>query len=321
MQDDRLRAERRLNLGLALVDEGDLAGAGEALTEACAIAPNWADAHFALGDVLEKLGRLREAETAYRAYLKCDPDDRMGARIRLGLMGAAPVPKRLPAAYVEALFDQEAHRFDRKMVDTLQYRGPDHIARAVEKIAGALPDAARALDLGCGTGLSGRALKLVASELHGIDLSAGMLSQAAATGLYDRVTQADLLTTPWTEPDRAYHLIAAADVLNYIGDLAPVFRMAAEALVPGGYFVFTVEAGTRHDIDLSEGHRYRHALSRLRPWIAAALLDIVALERCVLRQEKGRPVQAMVLTLRKPDLTSEQLIPTARNHGGARNPV
>ncbi|WP_421875584.1 methyltransferase domain-containing protein [Pacificispira sp.] len=321
MQEDRLRAERRLNLGLALADEGDFAAASDAMTEACALAPDWADAHFALGETFEKLGRAREAEKAYRACLKSDPQDRMGAKIRLGLMGAAPVPTRLPAAYVEALFDQEARRFDKKMLDGLQYRGPDHMARAIERIAPDLAPPVRALDLGCGTGLGGRAMRLVAAELHGMDLSSGMLAQAASTGLYDRVVQADLLTAAWAEPDKAYHLIAATDVLNYIGDLAPVFRMAAEALQAGGYFVFTVEAGNRQDIDLGEGHRYRHALARLRPWIAAALLDIVAVDRCVLRQEKGRPVQGMVLTLRKPDLLNERPVAPTRNRGGARNPV
>lgn len=319
MQDDRIRAERRLNLGMALTDEGDLAAASEALADARAEAPAWADAHFAHGEILEKLGRLQEAEQAYRDCLLSDPDDRMGARIRLGLMGVAPVPERLPAAYVAALFDQEAGRFDRKMLGKLEYRGPDHIAHAVERIAGDLPHPTRALDLGCGTGLNGRALKIVASELHGLDLSKGMLAHAAATGLYDRVIQADLLTHTWTSPDSAYHLIAAADVLNYIGNLAPVFCKAFDALAPGGYFIFTVETGSHAEIELGEGHRYRHALARLRPWIAAALLDIVALDRCVLRKEKGRPVHSMVLSLRKPDLGQKQSLPPTRNRGGARN--
>ncbi len=302
MQDDRIRAERRLNLGMALADEGDLAAASEALTDARSEAPGWADVHFAHGEILEKLGHIQEAEKAYRDCLKSDPDDRMGARIRLSLIGAAPVPDRLPAAYVEALFDQEATRFDAKMRDRLDYRGPEVMAEAVARIIGTLPPCARGLDLGCGTGLIAPSLRLAVSELDGIDLSSGMLAKAAATGLYTAMRQGDLLVDPWMAEDNPYHLIAAGDVLNYIGDLAPVFQRAAAALSPGGWFVFTVEAGERRGIDLGEGHRFRHSAARLRPWIAAALLDIFAIERRVLRREKGQPVQGLLCILRKPDL-------------------
>ena len=146
MSDDRLRAQRRLDLGLALAGEGDYAAAVEALQAACELAPDWVEAHFALAENLEKLPECRlQAETAYTT-------DRMGARIRLTLLGAAPTPDRLPAAYVEALFDQEARRFDAKMREKLNYQGPEAIAEAVSIILPQLTHPARVLDLGCGTG-------------------------------------------------------------------------------------------------------------------------------------------------------------------------
>ncbi|HAJ20076.1 MAG TPA: methyltransferase type 11, partial [Rhodospirillaceae bacterium] len=88
MSDDRLRAQRRLDLGLALAGEGDYAAAVEALQAACELAPDWVEAHFALAENLEKLPECRlQAETAYTTCLSLDPTDRMGARIRLTLLG------------------------------------------------------------------------------------------------------------------------------------------------------------------------------------------------------------------------------------------
>ena len=321
MSDDRLRATRRLDLGLALAEEGDIPAAVEALTAACDLAPTWPEAQFALAGLLEKLPDNAGAERHYTAYLALEPDDRMGAQIRLSLLGAAPVPDRLPAAYVEALFDQEAHRFDTKMRDRLAYRGPELIAECLNGIVAHIPTSARVLDLGCGTGLTGQPLRLVAGTLEGIDLSSKMLVQAAATGLYDAVRQADILTDSWGDNVARFHLIAAGDVLNYIGDLGPVMQRAAEFLEPGGYFIFTVEAGAETDIELGEGHRYRHSAERLRPWIAAALLDIVSVERRVLREEKRRPVDGLIWALRKPVLDADMLGTGPGIRGGARDPL
>jgi predicted TPR repeat methyltransferase len=310
MSDDRLRAERRLDLGLALAGDGDHAAAVEALQAACDLAPGWVEAHFALAENLEKLpGHAAQAEAAYRTCLSLEPADRMGARIRLTLLGAAPTPDRLPAAYVEALFDQEARRFDAKMREKLSYQGPEAVAEAVHKILPDLAHPARVLDLGCGTGLIAPSLRLAAGRLDGLDLSSGMLVQAVATGLYDSVRQGDLLKDAWLIDEQPYDLIAAGDVLNYIGDLAPVFQSAAAALSPGGFFVFTVEAGEDTQIELGEGHRYRHGDTRLRPWIAAALLDLVSLERRVLRQEKRQPVYGLICITRKPTLPVDMGLP------------
>ena len=74
-------------------------------------------------------------------------------------------------AYVRTLFDQYAPEFDRALLDTLHYRGPRVLRDAVIgalHAAGRLPSG-RAIDLGCGTGLSGRAFARYADELIGFD--------------------------------------------------------------------------------------------------------------------------------------------------------
>ena len=54
----------------------------------------------------------------------------------------------------------------------------------------------RVLDLGCGTGLAGEALRRRAAWLEGVDLSSGMIDQARRKGLYDRLEVAEAVTPP-----------------------------------------------------------------------------------------------------------------------------
>src|SRR5207302_1633468 len=97
------------------------------------------------------------------------------------------------------------------------------------------------LDLGCGTGLAGELFRPLSRRLDGVDLSPRMLAQAATRGVYDRLAAGDLLTHLGGTGDR-YHLVLAADVFVYLGDLAPVFAAARLVLRAGGWLAFTVEA-------------------------------------------------------------------------------
>jgi predicted TPR repeat methyltransferase len=49
-----------------------------------------------------------------------------------------------------------------------------------------------ALDAGCGTGLCGPLLRPYASELTGVDLSAGMLDRARPRQVYDHLEKGEL---------------------------------------------------------------------------------------------------------------------------------
>jgi predicted TPR repeat methyltransferase len=99
-------------------------------------------------------------------------------------------------------------------------------------------------------------------------------------------------------------LIAAADVLCYFGDLAPVLTAAGTALRPGGHFAFTVEhlqedeaAGLR----LNRHGRYSHTAARLVAAAAATRLFVVRCDGGVLRMEAGDPVAGLVVLLRRSE--------------------
>ena len=305
----RIRAERRLDLGLALAGEGDLPAAREVLHAAVEEDPDWAQAWFTLGEVLARDPAEAEgAANAFRRYQALDPNDAMGAAAELARLGAAPVPERLPPAYVETLFDQEARRFD-AMLGALGYRGPEAILQALTPHLGRLPADAAILDLGCGTGLIGTAVRVLGAVLDGIDLSENMLKEAARRGLYRALRRADLAADDWAAPGQRYDLIVAGDVFNYLGDLSSVLARAHATLAPGGLLVFTAEAGDEPGFDLGPARRYRHGPVQLRAWAQAALFDILTLDRTVIRQEARLPVEAWIMVLARRDTQTDRAMP------------
>ncbi len=190
-----LLADRRYDFGRDLQLRGDLAGAADLMAQAAELEPGFASAWFALGDLREQLGQCDDAIAAYLRARDADPDDRHGAKLRLMRLGVENLSS-MPPGYVRALFDQYAPRFDKTLVQDLDYCGPEVLLKAVlaARHAAKLPAYfKRAIDLGCGTGLAAREFASLVDEFIGIDLSPGMIERARATGLYKRLDVTDML--------------------------------------------------------------------------------------------------------------------------------
>lgn len=299
-----LAARRRMDIGLALMAEGDAAAAFDCFAAAAEADPDWADAHFALAEAAEALGRRDTAIAGYSGYLARAGEDGLGALPRLALLGAAVVPDRLPPAYVRRLFDDYAPRFDTALA-ALDYRGPQLLRGLWDRLAPDRPDspgetgptALSVLDLGCGTGLSGAAFADLAGRLEGVDLAPAMVSRARQRGCYAAVLRADLVDALNAEPAAGRDLLIAADALNYLGDLAPCIAAAARVLRPGGLFLLTLEAGEDAPVALGPGQRYRHSAAYLTATATAAGLSVAALEPGILRLERQQPVPGLVVAL------------------------
>lgn len=314
-----LPAQRRLEIGLALMQEGDAAAALDAFDAALELAPSYPDALFSRGTALEALARRDEAIAAYRTYLAQAPDDVMGATARLALLDATAPPERLPAAYVRQLFDQYAPRFEESLCGRLGYSAPERLRALLLELRDPRDPLPRVLDLGCGTGLGGAAVRDFAVWLEGIDLSPGMVARARKRGCYDALAVGDLLSALGPRQP-AFDLILAADVLIYLGDLTPVLRGVWQALRPGGRFAFTLErldepvpGGYR----LGAGHRFQHHDGHVAALAAAAGF---AVERGLAdshRREKGAPVpgSTWVLRRREHDLPDAVPAPALRPDG------
>lgn len=282
-----LIADRRADYAEGLLAAGDAAAAADLYAQALEIAPGWAAGWYRLGEIRADHA-LPGAAEALRAALRLDPADTMGAALRLGLLGAGTA--EMPSAFVEALFDQYAGHFDHALVETLDYCAPQ-LLRA--ELQGHWP---RALDLGCGTGLMGAELRPLVARLEGWDISAEMLREAEAKGLYDLLEKRDLSDLP--EPGAGWELITAADVFAYLGGLEAIIGWVGRALAAGGSFAFTTEAHDGPGFALRESRRYAHSEAYLRGLLQAAGFT-ARFSRAPLRMDRGAPIEGFVVVAQR----------------------
>lgn len=251
----------------------------------------------------EKAGRIEQAVAGWRAVLALDPSDHGGAAVRLAALGAQAAPEQAPGAYVRTLFDQHAKAFDEILVERLGYRVPWRMRRMLEGHVPGRP--ARLLDLGCGTGLVGQVFADLAGHATGVDLSEGMLGVAADRGVYDDLYVADavaFLEAAGEDDDPPWDLVTAADVLPYLGVLAPLFAAVAGNLTPGGHWLFsteTLEGDPPGGFAVCPRHRFAHSEAYIGRALADAGFSTVAAEPIVVRHEEGAPVPGQLVLARR----------------------
>jgi predicted TPR repeat methyltransferase len=294
-------ADRRFDFARDLQLKGDLVAAADLLLQAIDLAPGFASAWFTLGEIRQQLGERDAAIAAFRKAVAADPEDRHGASLRLMLLGADKLSD-MPPAYVRALFDQYAPKFEAALVDDLGYRGPSLLFKAVLSVRAAIRKPAffkRAIDLGCGTGLAATAFAKEVDEFIGIDLSPRMIEKARLTGFYGRLEVAEMVQGLRGRPNASADLILAADAMVYLSDLAPLLQEAKRVLAAGGLLAFTVETHDGDGVILGEGLRYAHGASYVRAAIEAAGLALSRLENLSARNEDNRPVPGLVVVATK----------------------
>src|SRR6185312_7520736 len=293
-----LVADRRYQWALDYLQRGDTAAAADILTQVVETAPKFATAWFALASIRERLGDRDGAIEAFAAARDADREDYHGARLHLARLGVGEVTPAMTGVYVRRLFDQHAPDFDRALVERLHYHGPELLLAAVRALS---PQRfGTVLDLGCGTGLAGAAFRPLCDRLTGVDISSGMIEQARAKGVYERLEVAELLAFLAAETAAQYQLAVAADVFVYCSDLVPIAGAVARVLAPGGLFAFTVESDDRPGVHLQGSLRYAHGIDHVRDALNAAGLELKVLEAASTRTEKGMPVSGLLAVASSP---------------------
>ena len=280
----------------ALAELGRHGAALDDLDRLLALAPGLGHAWSLRGRLLKEMGRPGEAAEAFRQALAHGADAELN-RYFLASVSPAPAPSGPPRHYVENLFDGYAGDFELHLLQTLEYRA--HLV-----LAGRLAQQDRrfscALDMGCGTGLCGAAVRPLAGRLEGIDLSANMVQRARALGLYDEVTQAELVAY-LQGAGPPYDLVVAADVFIYVGALEAAFAAVAARIAPGGMFCFSVEAAPEStDYVLRPSLRYAHSRRYLSRLAAQAGFGVEAIESQPIRKDQGAPVPGLFAWLVRP---------------------
>ncbi len=286
---------------LVLVDADEALAAVEMLDAALRHAhpadPAQPAGWVALGRAWQHLGEPEKAAKAWQAALDLDEADPAGAAPLLAGLAEAGRQTSLPPAFVRALFDTYADRFDRELVGKLRYDAPQALRQLL--LDQQVPAGGRVLDAGCGTGLAGVAVRDRADYLAGFDLSPRMVEKAQARAVYDALWVGELVDSMAARPD-AFDLVLAADVLVYVGDLHPVMAAASVTLRPGGRFAFTCERAQGDGFALHEGRRFAHGEAHIKQTVQAAGLTLVHLAPHSTRIDRGNPVPGWIVLTRKP---------------------
>ncbi len=322
----------RVALGRALIAAGRAGDAIDTLREASLLSPNTAEVVLAFGEALAAAGALPTAIAEFQRAARLVPNDgrphwqiarlwldagepdkaeasadvaqQLGgaddgaiSKLRLDAQNMREAP-RADAGYVRHLFDQFAADYDVRMRGRLGYAAPGILRDLAGLLLGPKVTELDVLDLGCGTGLGGVALKPIAKRLIGIDLSPRMLEKARALKIYDALVEGDVERLP-PGIEGPFDIVIAADVLVYLGDLDGVFAAARERLKNGGLWLFTTERGETHDFERGAKRRYRHSADYLRRLAEAHHFDVASLIECVTRYEAGEAVPSWAAAFRK----------------------
>ena len=144
----------------------------------------------------------------------------------------------------------------------------DLIAREVE-----LPEDARILEIGCGTGHNLEMLKAF-GRVDGIEID-GAARAVASRRLGHAIGDAPLPDLPGV-PERAYDMVAILDVLEHVEEDVASLRSIARRLKPGGRILITVPAfpwmWSAHD-EVNH-HKRRYTRASLRKAVAEAGLKV-----------------------------------------------
>ncbi len=140
------------------------------------------------------------------------------------------------SAAVAAYYDDWAKTYD-ATIKNWGYQAPDAASATLCELLKSGDDV---LDVGCGTGMFGKALsQRLDCQIEGIDISAASLEIAKKQDVYDRLQCHDLQVTPLPVADNAFEAAACVGVMTYIEDAPALLADLCRAVRPGGYILFT----------------------------------------------------------------------------------
>jgi len=225
-----------------------------------------------------------EAIQAFSAALRLHPDRPIAAHMLAALSGGEQTKgDTAPERYVTDLFDDYSENFDESL-QALHYIVPALIGERVRQLGETGVHFTLALDLGCGTGLLGEALREHAVVVLGVDLSSGMLSKAERRGWYDGLFRGDMtiflsgvwgmLTRHKGLPERRKGVRRGTDKA---GDLpAPEFSADASMAMTGEVEEYEEEDEEGDIRRKMHGSSVREVEDSLPDWHAPALAAVLS---------------------------------------------
>lgn len=268
------------NLGILERDIGDLTAALGLFFNAFNLVPECNEYALNIAETLVMLHR-EQADTATKIaadWLSRCPQNEFAKHINAAFKGEK-IGNNFE--YSRRLFDLFADNYEQTM-SNINYEVPQKIADCIGQATGTI------VDLGCGTGLLGEKIKNENNRLIGVDISAQMLEKAREKNIYDQLIEADILDYCKHMP--VADMVTAADVLGYMGDLAPL----AQKVFPRA-FIFSAALNEQvADFTLIEGGRYVYNPEYIEQTLQQAGYTNIRQKSAVLRRENGKNVNGAI---------------------------
>ncbi len=284
--------ETYYNIGVLLMDQSRFNEAIPYLQESLQQDPHHLPSYLNLGALYLKKQAYPLAISFYQKAAELSPNNAEILHI-LEAIEQKDGSKKSPESYLKNLFDHYASHYDQHLTQFLEYQLPEKLAQWIEAHTHFKQCPGKILDLGCGTGLAGVALKPYASILVGVDLSANMLKMALQKNIYTQLIENNLENILQETGD--YNLIVAADVFNYYGELESVFSAVYTALKKPGWFLFSVEKGTEKPYHLTQNIRYTHQRAYIESVLEAHQFTLERLDQIILRKNQQQAIEGYLV--------------------------
>jgi predicted TPR repeat methyltransferase len=248
----------------------------------------------ALGRAYYELGKVDEAIALFEKWLIEEPDNPVALHLLAAYRGQQ-VPEQCSSQYIEQTFDTFANNFE-NVLSRLKYCGPQLVQDQLASLNVSAVSLS-VLDLGCGTGMVGEAVKPYALEITGIDLSQAMLDKSAAKNVYRHLHKSDIANFLHTSQEQ-YDLITCMDTFIYIGRLDEVLVLINRNLKPGGMLLFSTEKlsdSGELSYQLNVSGRYSHHQNYLSDGLHAASFEVKSMRDVVIRMESGCPIEGQFI--------------------------
>lgn len=271
------------NIGVILKDLKDYDNALGLFFNAYGLSPQRTEYAVNIAETLTLLHR-EDPESAIviaENWLKIAPDDAFARQINAAFKGEKLDDTKV---YSEKLFDNFADNYE-LVLERIAYSVPERIKNLAGNVEGTI------VDLGCGSGLVGKALKTQQNKIIGIDISQKMLDKAAQKNVYDKLIKADILEyCRQNLAGDAPNAVIATDVFGYIGNLAPLLNS-----LRGYKLYFSVEHTTdSEDYKLNDAGRYQYNPQYVENLLKENGFNQIDKQEIILRKEAGQDVNGLL---------------------------
>ena len=273
------------NLGLILKDTGDCTEALGLLFNALKHAPEKEEISLNIMETLVSFYRSGKSEDAKK----------------IAANWAAQYPANIYARHIDAVFKGENIALDKVFIQKFFNRFADTYELVLQNVGYQLPRNFRSLagdvkgtivDLGCGSGLIGEALKTPQNQIIGVDLSPKMLALAKSKNIYAALIESDITDYLQNKLPPETALIAAADVFCYLDNPERIIRLCTPHRL-----IFSIETSAETpDFKLSETGRYKHNPLYINNILTKHGYTSIKQTPLTLRTENGKPVEGVVFT-------------------------